>query len=50
MGLIDLISEVSGVFAFLRDVWSAIPVAIQILIYAAFGGVVYISIMRSIWR
>lgn len=50
MGLIDLIAEVSGVFAFLRDVWTAIPVAIQILIYAAFGGVVYIAVLRSLWR
>lgn len=50
MGLINLIAEVEPVFAFFRDVWAAFPVAIQALVLAAFGGVIYISALRSVWR
>lgn len=50
MGLMSLIGEVAGVFSFLHDVWSALPVAVRLVTYAAFGGVVYITAMKSIWR
>jgi len=50
MGLIDFVLEVEPVFAFLRDTWSALPVAIQTLIRASFGGLIYLSALRSIWR
>lgn len=43
-----LIGEVSGVFSFLRDFFGYLPVAIQILTYAAFGGVLYISILKMV--
>ena len=43
-----LISETVGVFEFLRDFFSYLPVAIQLLIYAAFGGVLYISLMKMV--
>lgn len=45
-----LISECSAVFAFLRDFFSCLPNAIQILVYAAFGGAVYICLLRSLGR
>lgn len=50
MGLTDLVAECSGVFVFLYDFWSTIPVAIQSLVYVSFGCVAYISVLRSIWR
>lgn len=43
-----LIGEVSGVFSFLRDFFGCLPIAIQILTYAAFGGVLYISLMNMV--
>lgn len=45
-----LIAETAEVFAFLQGVYAALPVAIKILIYSAFGGIIYIAVMRSIWR
>ena len=50
MGLSDLVNECESVFHYLRDVWSAMPVALQILVYAAFGGIIFISVLRGIWR
>ena len=45
-----LISETVGVFEFLRSVYSAFPVAIRLLVVGAFGGVVFICVMRSAGR
>lgn len=42
-----LIAETVGVFAFLQGVYAALPVAVKILIYGAFGGMIYIAVMRS---
>ncbi len=45
-----LIAETAGVFGFLRDVFTMLPVAVKLLVYGAFGGVVYISIVRGLGR
>lgn len=45
-----LIGETAGVFSFLREVFSLLPVAVQLLIYSAFGGMIYIAVLRSIRR
>lgn len=45
-----LIQETAGVFSFLRDFFAALPVAVKILTYGAFGGILYIAFLRSIWR
>ena len=45
-----LIAETAGVFAFLRDLWQTFPLAIQLLIYGTFGGVVFIAVLRGVWR
>lgn len=50
MGLSDLVNECAAVYDFLRGVWSVLPVAVQILVYATFGGIIFISVLRSIWR
>lgn len=42
-----LIREVSGVFDFLRGVFDALPVAVQLLVSGAFGGIVYIAVLRN---
>ena len=41
-----LIAETAGVFAFLRGVYDALPVAIQLLILASFGGTIYIAVIN----
>lgn len=43
-----LIDSISPVFAFLRDFWDALPVALQLLVTSAFSGVVFISVLRNI--
>lgn len=45
-----LIGETASVFDFLREVFSVLPVAIRLLVYAAFGGMVFIAIAKSIRR
>lgn len=50
MGLIDLVLEVEPVFEFLRNMWTALPVAIQTLVLASFGGLIYLSVLRGIRR
>lgn len=45
-----LIGETARVFDFLRSVYAAFPVALRLLIIGAFGGVVFICVMRSIGR
>ena len=42
-----LIGEVAGVFAFLRDFFDVLPVAIQLLISGTFGGMIYIAVLKS---
>lgn len=43
-----LISETTAVFAFLKDFFGCLPVAVQLLVYAAFGGVLYISMLKMV--
>lgn len=58
MGLVDgslfesvgLIYQTSGVFEFLRSVFDLFPVAVKLLIYGSFGGVVFIAIARGLGR
>lgn len=45
-----LIGEVSGVFDFLRELFFLLPTAIRLLVMSAFGGVIYIAVLRSIRR
>jgi len=45
-----LIHETTEVFAFLRSVFELLPVAIRLLVYGAFGGVVFIAVVRGIGR
>ena len=45
-----LISETASVFEFLQGVYDAFPVAVMLLILGAFGGIVYIAVLRSLWR
>lgn len=45
-----LIGETASVFAFLRDVYSSFPVAVKLLITGAFGGVIYLALLKSLWR
>lgn len=45
-----LISETAAVFDFLRFVYDSLPVAIKLLVVGAFGTVVFIAVMRSVWR
>lgn len=45
-----LIGETAGVFSFLRQVFSALPVAVKLLVYAAFGGMIYLAVLKSIRR
>lgn len=42
-----LIGETAGVFDFLRSFFDALPVAIRLLVSGAFGGMIYIAIMRN---
>lgn len=43
-----LIGETVAVYNFIRSVYDALPVAIKLLILGAFGGVVFIAILRSV--
>ena len=45
-----LIAEISGVFDFLRNVFDCLPIAVKLLVYAAFGGVIYLGIIRGLGR
>lgn len=45
-----LIFETAEVFSFLRNVFDLFPVAVKLLIYGSFGGVVYIAILRGLGR
>lgn len=45
-----LIGEVSGVFDFLRELYFLLPTAVRLLIMSAFGGVLYIAVLKSIRR
>lgn len=41
-----LIAETAGVFEFLRGVYEALPVAVRLLVTGAFGGMIYIGVMK----
>lgn len=43
-----LIGETTAVFAFLKDFFGCLPIAVQLLIYAAFGGVLYITLLKMV--
>lgn len=45
-----LIAETTEVFEYLRYVYSSIPFAIRLLINGTFGGVIFLSILKSIRR
>lgn len=45
-----LLQEVQGVFTFLHHFYSALPFSIKCLVMLSFGGVVYLSLFKSIWR
>ena len=49
MGLKSLVQEIMPVFSFLGNVWSALPNMVQFLIYIAFGIVILLAVMRSLW-
>ena len=42
-----LIGETAGVFSFLRGVFDALPVAVQILVTGTFGGMLFIAVLRN---
>lgn len=45
-----LITGTSDVFSFLRDFYGCLPVAVRLLMHTAFGGMVFICILRNINR
>ena len=45
-----LIAETAAVFEFLEEVYACFPVAVRLLILGAFGGVIYIAVIKSIRR
>lgn len=45
-----LIAETAGVFLFLQGVFYALPLAVRMLILGTFGGIIYITVVRSVWR
>ena len=42
-----LIAETAAVFDFLQGVHDALPVAVRLLIGGAFGGMIYIGVLKS---
>lgn len=45
-----LIGETASVFNFLRDLFDALPVAVKLLTYGSFGGVVFLGVMKGLGR
>ena len=43
-----LIGETAVVFEFLTQFFYCLPKAIQLLVYAAFGGILYISLLKMV--
>lgn len=43
-----LIGETAGVFMFLHQVFDILPVAVKLLVYGAFSGVVFIALLKGI--
>lgn len=43
-----LISECAGVFEFLKEFFFLLPTAVRILVYGAFGGAIYIAVMKLV--
>lgn len=43
-----LIGETAGVFLFLHECFDILPIAVHFLVYGAFGGVVFIAILKGI--
>lgn len=43
-----LIGETAGVFEFLRNLYNFLPVAVKLLIVGAFGGTMFIAVLRSV--
>ena len=46
----SVIRDIAPVFEFLRGVWDAFPAIVKVLTVSSFGGVVYIAVLKSIWR
>ncbi len=42
-----LIGETVSVFDFLRDLFGVLPVAVRLLVYGAFGGTVFICVVKG---
>lgn len=49
MGLRSVVQEIQPVFTFLGNVWSALPNMVQFLVYIAFGIVILLAALRSLW-
>lgn len=45
-----LVAECAGVFEFLGQCFDAMPNAVKMLAVAAFGGMVFIAVIKSIQR
>ena len=45
-----LILETKEVFDFLRGVFEFFPVAVKLLIYGSFGGVIFLAVVRGLGR
>lgn len=43
-----LIGKTAGVFAYLHQIFDVLPIAVKLLVYGAFGGVVFIAILKGI--
>lgn len=48
--MISLIDECAGFFAFLSSMFDLLPQPLQVLAVSAFGGMVYIAVLRNVRR
>lgn len=53
MGLVESVGmmlEVNKVFSFLRDIYGSFPLVVKLVMFGAFGSVIFIGILRGIGR
>ena len=43
-----LIGETAGVFMFLHQCFDILPISVKLLVYGAFGGVVFIGVLKGL--
>lgn len=43
-----LIGATAGVFVYLHQIFDILPIAVKLLVYGAFGGVVFISLLKGL--